>query len=393
MIRAGVGLSTEADPIHAGLDAASQARSTLGGERPDWAIVFATREHRAGLDDLLVTLAEALETPYVVGCSASGVLGAGREVETGPGLSVLAVSSDSIRATPFLFHDAGDHGLSAGMRVGQRLAGSRASRDLVLVWPDPYHVRPDRFLQGLDATLAGVPVAGGAASGDGAERDRTFQFSGAEWATDAVSGVRLGGRLRHRVAVTQGCRPLGGPHRVTRSHENLVLEVDGRPPLQVLREVAPAGMLDDPDWALHFLFVGLVPEPEERAVRAGEYLVRNIVAADEDTGVLAIADGVEEGQSLLFALREGTSAETDLRRMTDEIATEPENRTARFALYFDCLARGRSLYRRDGVDAAILAEAFPDIPVAGFFCNAEIAPLRGVNHLFTYTGVLVLVGD
>ena len=45
-------------------------------------------------------------------------------------------------------------------RLGQRLLGSRGSRDVVLVWPDASVVHPDRFLHGLDATLAGQPGSG-----------------------------------------------------------------------------------------------------------------------------------------------------------------------------------------------------------------------------------------
>ena len=45
------------------------------------------------------------------------------------------------------------------------------------------------------------------------------------------------------------------------------------------------------------------------------------------------------------------------------------------------------------MDAELLGRMLPGIPILGFFCNAEIAPMRGANALFTYTGVLVLVGD
>ena len=62
----------------------------------------------------------------------------------------------------------------------------------------------------------------------GAERS-TFQFCGTEHSKSAVAGLRLGGEFRHVVGVTQGCRPLGEPVRVTRSHENLILELDGKP--------------------------------------------------------------------------------------------------------------------------------------------------------------------
>ncbi len=355
-------------------------------------MVFATAEHAQRMPSLLAALATATGTPYLVGCSAAGILAGDAEVESGPAVGVLAVVSDRMRSTPFLFHDDGDQGLTAGIRVGQRLQGSRGTRDLVLLWPDPYHVRPDRLLQGLDAALAGIPVAGGAASFRGDE-GTTFQFCGAESAGAAVSGLRLGGEFRHQVAITQGCRPLSAPLLVTRSHENLIFEVEGQPALEALRQRAPADMLENSGWMFHHLFVGLLPDPEGQGARHGEYLIRNIVAADPDTGVLAIADTVEEGQSILFALREPRSARDDLAQMIERVRSHRGDLEYRFGLYFNCPARGRSLYGKDGVDAALLSAAFPGMPLLGFFCNAELAPLRGVNHLFTYTGVLVLVGE
>ena len=65
----------------------------------------------------------------------------------------------------------------------------------------------------------------------------------------------------------------------------------------------------------------------------------------------------------------------------------------RFGLYFNCLARGQALYQEPGIDAAEIHRALPDVPILGFFCNAEIGPLKGENQLFTYTGVLVLIGE
>lgn len=390
MIRAAVGLSIEPNAARAALEAAGQVVERLGGTTPDFAIACLSSEHAEHLTALLEALASGLGTPYVTGSSSSGVLVPGREIESGPFVAVLGVVSDALRATPFLFHDVGDQGISAGLRLGQRLSGSRGSNDVVVVWPDALRVRPDRLLASLDAVLGDVPVVGGAASA-GVSPD-TFQFCGTESTGAAVAGLRLGGAFRHVVGVTQGCRPLGAPLRVTRSHENLILEIESRPAFDVLRERAPAGLLDDLEWALHFLFVGLVPEPDAPQAGARDFLVRNIVAADADTGVLAVADAVEEGQHLVFALREAASARGDLERMSREVSSERTGIHYRFGLYFNCLARGRSLYGESGVDAAILARAHPDVPILGFSCNAEIGPLHGVNRLFTYTGVLLLVG-
>ncbi len=392
MIRAGVGLSIERRAAEAAEEAVGLARAALGGDVPDFCIAFATAEHGVRMTPLLRSLSAAAGTPYVVGCSAAGVIANDIEVESGTALGVLAVSTDRIRGTPFLFHDNGDQGLTAGIHIGQRLASSRGTEDVVLLWPDPYHVRPDRLLEGLDATLGPVPVVGGAASSRG-ESASTFQFCGAEHSERAVSGVRLGGEFRRDLAITQGCRPLCEPLLVTRSHQNLILEVEGRPALDALRERAPEDMTEDPDLIYGRLFVGVLPDPEGYRARAGEYLVRNIVAADPDTGVLAIADTVEEGSSILFVLREPRSARQDLTQMLGRVRERKGDAEYRFGLYFNCLARGRSLYGKEGVDARLLREALPGVPLLGFFCNAEIAPLRGVNRLFTYTGVLVLVGE
>jgi len=392
MIQASVGISTETNAARAGLDAARQVVEGLGGAQPDWCVAFATAEHRESLEALLRALAGGTGTPYVVGCSASGIVAAGRELERGPALGLLGVRSDQLRATPFLFRDEGDQGLTASVRLGQRLVSSRDTDDLLLVWPDPYHVRPDRLLQGLDAVLGNVPVVGGAASTAGADA-ATFQFCGTEVLPAAVSGLRLGGRFHKRIGVTQGCHPLGQPLRVTRSHENMILELEGRAPFSLLKERAPAGLIKDLDWGVNFLFVGLLPGSGDDELRPGEYLVRNIVTADPDTGVLAVSDRVEEGQLMVFAQREPASARTDLLRVLEEVGAPGARERYRFGLYFNCLARGSSLYGEHGVDSALLAEALPGLPLLGFFCNAEIAPLRGTNHLLTYTGVLLLVGE
>lgn len=392
MIKAAVARSTERNSARAALDVAREVTQSLEGRQVDWCVAFVTGEHAQTLTTLLEALSGALDTPYVVGCTATGVLVPGWEAEQGPALGVLAVSSDQIRATPFLFADEGDRGMTAGVRLGQRLLNSRDSEDLLLVWPDPFSVRPDRLLQSLDAVLGGVPVVGGAASLRDGDR-ATLQFCGTEARGASVSGVRLGGKFTHTIGITQGCRPLCRALRVTGCHENLVLELDGRPAVDVLREAAPRDLVDDLEWGLNFLSVGLLPEPQVSDVRPGEYLVRNIVTADPDTGVLALADGVEEGQHLIFVHREGRSAEEDLRRVLREVSPGRTGRDYRFGLYFNCLARGRSLYSREGMDSELIQQALPGVPVLGFFCNAEIAPLRGVNQLFTYTGVLLLVSE
>ena len=95
MIHAAVGVSTHSNTARAALDAAQQVLQQLGDHQPDWCIVFVTDEHAAFLESMQESLTGALGTPYVVGCSAAGVLACGQEFEEGPALGLLGTTSTS----------------------------------------------------------------------------------------------------------------------------------------------------------------------------------------------------------------------------------------------------------------------------------------------------------
>jgi small ligand-binding sensory domain FIST len=59
--------------------------------------------------------------------------------------------------------------------------------------------------------------------------------------------------------------------------------------------------------------------------------------------------------------------------------------------YFNCCARGSSLYGIPGIDSAYIRQALGDFPLIGMFGGYELAPLGKANHLFAYTGVLALM--
>jgi len=385
MIQAATGLSTRTHSVQAAVEASRQARTDLGGAAPDWCVAFVSAHHESSLPALLGALSENLGTPYIVGCSAAGVLARGKEIETGPAVGILAVASDQLRATPFLFEDVGDSGLTAGTRLGQRLISSRASDDLVLLWHDPRHIHPQRLLESLDATLGALPVAGAAASMNPPDGD-TFQFSGDESGPAAVSGLRLGGSFRYYAAVSQGCRILGAPVRVTRAHDNIILEINGRPALEVVRERVPDLFGPVAVGARKTLFVG-------SADTDGPTPFRNVIAIDPDTGMLAITSDVEDGQNVTLAVQESGVARKDLDRTLRHAVADSPGVSFRFGLYFNCLARGRNLYEEEGVDTAVISQALPDVPVLGLFGNAEIAPVAGANRVLMHSGVLVLVGE
>jgi small ligand-binding sensory domain FIST len=223
--------------------------------------------------------------------------------------------------------------------------------------------------------------------------DRTFQFFGRNVATRSLAALHLSGRFHTSIGITQGCQPLGDPCQVTQGSGNLILELDGRPALETLRSRLPAALRDNVDQLSGHLFVAVPPDAGATRIEPGEYLVRHLLGVDAERGALAVGTEVRNGQPLLLVLREGDAAREDLKQMLDRLAARDAVKNAAFGFYFNCAARGCSLYGLPGIDTAYISRRFGDLPIVGFFGNAEIAPLHGTSRLFTYTGVLALVTE
>jgi len=387
--QAGTGLSQNTDAVRAAREAAGAALERIGGERADWGLVFATPGHRPQYAPLLAEVQKTLGTACLAGCSGAGVIGAGEEIEGGHGVAILAVRSDVLHAETHLVPGGDDQGKQAALDLASRLPADGT----LITFTDPFAVRPQLLLSELRAAGSRLPVLGGAAGG-APRHPATFQFFGRNVATRSIAAMHLRGASgRNAIGITQGCQPLGPLCRVTKATENIVFELDSKPALDVLRSRLPAGVSEALERLGGHLFVGFPPDPEALEIAPGEHLVRPLVAIDPGRGALLLAEDVREGQPLAILLREGQAARDDLKAMLERLDGPAGDAAWRFGLYFNCAGRGSALYGIPGVDAAYIAQRFGDLPVAGFFGNAELAPLRDRNLLFTHTGVLALFGD
>lgn len=196
-----------------------------------------------------------------------------------------------------------------------------------------------------------------------------------------LSGVLLGGKVRVAVGLTQGCSPIGPPHIVNHSEQNIIASLDGRPAYELLCEdLGVADGVDPRPWLSNIHAAVLVSGSD-----TGDYLVRNLVGIDPSQGLVAIADVVEAGSRVMFVRRDAEAAAKDLHRMLDDLKARSESEP-KAALYYSCLARGPNLFDEDSFELATIRDALGDIPLAGFFGNGEISN----NRVYGYTGVLTL---
>ncbi|MGQ9366372.1 FIST signal transduction protein [Azospirillum sp. ST 5-10] len=333
-----------------------------------------------------------------VGTAGIGVLGGGEEFFDTPAVAIMAarLPADDYRVFPIVSED---------LTPLRRAAGGwldRSGATLGLVHVDP---RQQRIadLVGRVAECTGAFLVGGLTSSRGEFPQFTVPDTGATMAAGAagaagatgaaregtgggpvgdggLSGVLFGPGVAVATGQTQGCSPIGPLRTITAAQENVILEIDGRPALEVFKEDIGEALARDLRSVAGSIFAGLPIAGSD----TGEYLVRDLVAIDPRTGWLAIAERVQTGQPVLFTRRDPEAAAADLERMLAGLKRRLPG-PPRGGVYVSCVARGPGLFGENGEVAAIRT-ALGAVPLVGFFANGEISH----NRLYGYTGVLTL---
>jgi small ligand-binding sensory domain FIST len=201
----------------------------------------------------------------------------------------------------------------------------------------------------------------------------------------AVKGTTI------RTIVSQGCKPVGEPFTITQAEENLVYSLGSRPAYQVLSETFNALSDNEKERARGNLFAGIAASEYVAELKRGDFLVRNLLGADPQTGAVAIGARARTGQTLQYQLRDKRTAHTDLVELATVNGLQGCEPFA--SLIFSCNGRGQRFFGAPNHDAATLAEIFGPVPSAGFFCNGEIGPIGHASYLHGYTASVALFCD
>ncbi|HKI99111.1 MAG TPA: FIST N-terminal domain-containing protein [bacterium] len=384
-VNVGVGLSVDADTAQAVRKATLDAMAQAGLQRADWAVCFFTTEHLERADTIQAAVLEQAGCLALCGCSAMGVIGAGREVERRPGVTVMVGRGEGFAAKSEMLPENGE-----GLGRFASLSGTPdGTHSTVIALADSFRVDNARLQRRLARDLPTVPVFGAGATDDGSMGvSLQVGMEGVRSASIATMGFY--GDLQIAVGITQSCTAVGEPHFVTQAHDYVLVELDGRPALHTFIEQGRAIGLDDMQVASQELLFGF-PLDRERPQFVGEScLVRPLAGFDQKSHGLVIPYPMDTNTTVGFMHRNPANAELDVRRMVgflqDQLDGPPD-----FGFYFDCAARGRGLYGREGVDLEAIHGHFGPFPLLGMFGGYELATTHGMAHVYTYTGVLVLM--
>jgi len=346
-------------------------------------VLVTSPHHTAQARVVLKVVHEVAQPDALVGCVAEAVVAGRREVEGEPAVVVwLAALSQAAETFHMEFLRAGSGGLLAGYRF------DRAGTDLHLLFADPHSFPTSLLFAHLNAHAPGTAVMGGLVSG-AAVPGLTRLFCEGKVLESGAVGVRLPG-LHARPVVSQGCRPIGDPYTVTGARDAIITELAGRPPLRLLEHIVAGLPLHEQVLVSRGVHLGLAIDEYTAEYRRGDFLIRAVIGADQESGALQVGDFVEVGATVQFHVRDAVTADEDLREslLRAQVEGQPIG-----ALLFTCNGRGRRLFDVPNHDAVIVSDLLGGVPVAGFFAAGELGPVGGKNFLHGFTASIALFVD
>ncbi len=370
-------------------DWARRLRARLPAKTVSLGLVFMSPDFFSHAETVLEILRLHAQIPVLVGCSGGGLVANAEELENTNGLVLALYSLPGAKLKGIRFTqeqvEAADGEDFWPVETG--LAPDKVNGWLAFV--DPFHLDGEKWLRSWNQNYSGVPVYGGLASGNFPEPHAQVYLNG-EVFEDGGVAIAVGGDVTLAGVISQGCTPIGEAWTLTRVEQNLIRNIANRPAYTVLTETVQSLPAEEQRKVAGNLHIGLVVNEYLDEFHRGDFLVRNLLGGDPNSGVLAVGALPRMGQTIQFQRREAAAASEDL----NELLAREKTRLADTEIYGGCLfccnGRGKNLFGRPSHDAELVQAHFGPTGIAGFFCNGEIGPIGDKNFLHGFTASLGL---
>ncbi len=371
-------------------DALEQLDRQLDSRVPDLVIAFVTSAFGAEQVSLRRLVQTRWNDALLFGCCASGVIGAGREVEQETAVAISAAILPGVELTPSHVEISDLPPQFAERAAWESALHVKAARHpQFLLITDPFTFSAEEVLPGLDRAFPGSVKIGGLASGGRQPGSNLLYLDHNTYRSGAIF-LAFSGNIQVDSIVAQGCRPIGDPMFVTACHGNLLRELDGHAPRDVLTALFDNLSPRDRELVGHSLSIGLAMPGQGPSMQPGDFLIRNVLGMDPQTGSLWVGAKLEANSIVQFHVRDALSSAQDLERALSRYRSE-HYATPAGALLFSCVGRGSGFYGSPDHDSNALRRSLGDLPIAGFFCSGEIGPVQGFTQVHGYTSAVALI--
>jgi hypothetical protein len=400
--RAGVGFSENPRSWDAGAEAATAAMSKAGTRHCDLAILYSTEKHDAAQlrDGLRSVIGPSAR---LIGGYAAGIITNDQLGYEGHQVGVAVIASDSLQIEMFIERGLPDNEYKVGIALARQIKSRqyRGEPNLLLMYDAVKRSSAEGLalnmatplIQGMSAVLGNWPAAAGFGMTGSMQWNPTFQWFDDRIEQNTAMALVLADGVRMDTVIMHGCKPSGAYHKITKADENVILEIDGRPALEVI-----AGMLGttaDRSWEEYPLFVTLGLNKGEKfgEFREENYANRLCMAIDKSRSALVMFEPNLVTGSEVRLMRRSIDFEyigTRARQLIDGLG----GRKPFLAVYIDCAARASAYCGTEREEAEEVQRAIGSVvPLLGMYAGVEIAKVGSDMEALDWTGVLCVFSE
>lgn len=309
-------------------------------------------------------------------------------------IELALIASDTVDVTAGVGRDLADNTAGA-TRDAIRQAVSRTDKApaLCIALPNIGGADPAVILATLREELGpGVPILGGGASARDPLEDPAGTLGKQLIDDDVIEGgigvLLFSGPLAYSFGVETGWRGVGSRAAVTSVVEGRIHEIDDRPAVEFFDRYLGSGFSGPPI---------ANPLAVYETADAQDFHLRTATNMDRDSGDVSVFGPITEGVTVQLTMAatdeiiEGTRASVG-----DALRGFPGGRGPDAVLLYSCVVRRFLLGTRAAREIELVRELVGQaVPVAGFYCMGEIAPLpsEDVSRFHNATMVSVLLGS
>jgi small ligand-binding sensory domain FIST len=367
---------------------AEQLRAGLNG-KPSLGLIFMTPRFFPQAKQVLEIVRVHAQLPLLAGCSSQALINGSEEIEDGGGISLAIFHLPRAELKGFHFKQEHVDECNGPAYWHHETGIEPTQTNGWLAFGDPFNLDCDSWLRLWNEAYSPLPVLGGLASGDFSTRSTQVYLNGAVH-EEGVAVVSIGGEVALQGVISQGCTPIGETWTITKADQNFIYEIGNRPAYTVLAETFSKLPPDEQKKTQGNLFVGLVINEYLDEFGRGDFLVRNLIGADPNSGIVAVGAFPRPGQTMQFQRRDAAAANEDMMAMLNSAHEQLKDKQVFGGCLCSCNGRGSHLFGYANHDAGMIQRRLGPLALAGFFCNGEIGPVGDKNFLHGYTASLAL---
>jgi len=269
---------------------------------------------------------------------------------------------------------------------------------LVVLFGDPLSGGDlESFARTVETEL-GCPVVGGGSGQPWGTMVETYQFVRTQSHSHAATALVLAGGFSVYIATTTGTQPTPVSAMVTKIANNVILELDGRPALDVYADFVGLGPLTELTNDVNSrVALGFELRPPELAVDSpSPYVVRGPFVLDLARQGLVMGASVPVGTRVVLHRRSVQATLEGAQGMARALLVRLAGRLPKAVLGFECGARTEPLLgaqvcqqEQEMVQSILGREA----AWLGMLAWGELAPFGGCTTYFNYTYPIAVLTD